>query len=200
MDALAVDIIETKISHRKKTSDNRKEVTLADYMALPEGTRAELIDGVLYDMAGASRAHSRTQVYAIHKILDYIERNNGGCEVFGSDFDVILFEDRDTVVQPDVFVVCDSDKVGEHGVNGAPDWIIEIASPSNYRHDYLRKLNLYMEADVREYWIINPMEQNISVYIIENMDFELHFYGFKEDVPVQIYDGKLKLNFSRFAE
>ena len=200
MDALAVDIMEPKISPKKRASDNQKKVTLADYMALPEGTRMELIDGVLYDMAKESVAHNRIKNESCSKIAGFIEKNEDNGEVFISGLDVILFEDRDTVVQPDVFVVCNPDKIGEQGVNGAPDWIIEIASPSNYRHDYLRKLNLYMEAGVREYWIINPMEQNISVYIIENMDFELHFYGFREDVPVQIYDGRLKLNFSRFAE
>ena len=200
MDALSLEKTEESASEKKTTTDRRGNFTLADYMALPEGTRVELIDGVLYDMTGTSAAHNRVQVYTVHKISDYIEENEGSCEVFTAGVDVFLFENRDTAVQPDVFVVCDPDKVDDHGVNGAPDWVIEIASPSNYRHDYLRKLNLYMEAGVREYWIINPMEQNISVYIIEDMDFELHFYGFTDDVPVYIYGGKLKLNFSRFAE
>lgn len=200
MDASAVDLAGMDVFEKRKASKEQKKYTIADYMALPEGTRMELIDGVFYDMAGVSTAHTRAQVYAIHKISDFIDANGGDCEVFTANMDVTLFEDRDTVVQPDVFVVCDPDKIGEHGVNGAPDWVIEIASPSNYRHDYLRKLYLYMEAGVHEYWIVNPMEQNISVYLIKDMDFELHFYSFTDEVPVQIYDGKLKLDFSRFAK
>ena len=120
--------------------------TTADIYALPDGERAELIDGQIYDMAPPSRTHQRItgEIYA--EIRNYIKQNNGKCEVYLAPFAVFLNEDDRTYVEPDISVICDSDKLNEKGCNGAPDWIIEIVSPSSQRMDYMTKLFKYRTA------------------------------------------------------
>ena len=81
--------------------------------------------------------------------VPYIKSKGGSCRVYPAPFAVKLFEDRDTVVEPDISVICDRDKLTDKGCSGAPDWIIEIISPSNPGHDYIRKLNLYADAGAR---------------------------------------------------
>ena len=82
----------------------------------------------------------------------------------------------------------DSDKLTDKGCTGAPDWIIEIVSPGNSSHDYIRKLNLYADAGVREYWIVNPVEQSIFVYHLETDSFQVKYYTFRDKIKVNIYD------------
>ena len=177
-----------------------KPCTLEEYMALPEGTLAELIDGKLYMMSSPSFTHQRISGYCHWSIENHIRTNNGKCIVLSAPFDVKLFEERDTIVQPDILVVCDPDKIDEQMCHGAPDFVIEIVSPSNGAHDYSRKLTLYQDAGVREYWIVNPAKQHVLVYLMNEDNFDITIYPFTEDIPVHIYDGKLKLNFSEFVE
>ena len=101
------------------------------------------------------------------RISNYIDSKSGSCEVYPAPFAVKLWEDEKTIVEPDISVICDRDKLTDRGCTGAPDWIIEIVSPGNSSHDYIRKLNLYADAGVREYWIVNPMQQSIFVYYLE---------------------------------
>ena len=123
-----------------------------DYIfSLPEGQRAELIDGVVYDMAPPNRLHQELVSELHYKITDYIKKNNGACKVFPSPFAVFLNADDKTYVEPDISVICDKSKLDDRGCVGAPDWIIEIASPSTKRTDYGVKLFKYRSAGVREY-------------------------------------------------
>lgn len=126
--------------------------TEEEYYSLPEGCRSELISGQLYDMAPPSRKHQETLSYLHTEISIYIRSKNGSCKVYPAPFAVKLKEDG-TIVEPDISVICSSGKLTDRGCTGAPDWIIEIVSPENPSHDYVRKLNLYMAAGVREYWI-----------------------------------------------
>ena len=93
---------------------------------------------------------------------------------------------RDTIVEPDILVVCDPEKITERRIEGAPDFVIEIASPGNYQNDYLRKLEIYSKCGVREYWIINPMKRNVLVYIFENGEIAPAMYTFDDSIPVSI--------------
>ena len=92
------------------------------------------------------------------------------------------------MVEPDISVICDPNKLTDRGCTGAPDWIVEIVSPSNSSHDYVRKLNLYMEAGVREYWIVDPLSMKIFVYHLGETDFKADAYTLQDKIKVNIYD------------
>lgn len=94
----------------------------------------------------------------------------------------------DTIVEPDISIICDRNKLTDRGCTGAPDWIIEIISPSNSRHDYVRKLNLYADTGVREYWIVDPIKESIFVYYLEQENFKAEAFSFKDKIKVNIYD------------
>ena len=167
----------------------RKEqtYTVEDIYDLPEGVRAELIDGQIYYMASPGTNHQRLVMSLAYQIQDYIKKNNGDCEVFPAPFAVFLRGDDRNYLEPDVTVVCDKDQLTEKGCKGAPDWVIEIVSPSSREMDYYRKLFLYRTAGVREYWIVDPDRNRITAY-----DFQRDGggeYTLGEDVPVGIYEG-----------
>ena len=163
--------------------------TEEDYYNLPENVRAELIDGQIYYMAAPSRVHQKILNAVNNTIFNYIRSKDGLCEVYPAPFAVKLFsEDDKNVVEPDISVICDPNKLTDQGCTGAPDWITEIVSPSNPGHDYVRKLNLYMDAGVREYWIVNPNEQEVLVYFGEQDNFKVKSYTFQDKIEVNIYD------------
>ena len=159
-----------------------------DYYNLPENVRAELIDGQFYDMAAPSRIHQKILNFLNTEINVYIRSKGGSCEVYPAPFAVKLFNDKKTIVEPDISVICDPSKLTNRGCTGAPDWIIEIVSPSTSSHDYVRKLNLYLDAGVREYWIVNPIEQSVYVYFLEKNKFRTAAYTFRDKIKVNIYD------------
>ncbi len=165
-----------------------RHYTEEDYDNLPEDVRAELIDGQFYYMSAPGRIH-QTILSELHiAIGTYIKSKGGSCRVYPAPFAVKLFEDRDTVVEPDISVICDRDKLTDKGCSGAPDWIIEIISPSNPGHDYIRKLNLYADAGVREYWIVDPTVKEVAVYHLEKGTFRAEAYTFQDRIAVNIYD------------
>ena len=165
-----------------------------DYIySLPEGQRAELIDGVVYDMAPPSRIHQITLNYINIQIYNYIEKNNGTCEVNIAPFAVFLNEDNKNYVEPDISVICDPNKLTDKGCIGAPDWIIEIVSPSSRRMDYMIKLFKYRTAGIREYWIVDPMRNRVTVYNFETEDNAE--YTLSDRVKVGIYED-LEIDFS----
>lgn len=164
-----------------------KLYTTEDIYALPEGTRAELIDGQLYYMAPPNTRHQRILSFLHLEIGNYIRANKGTCEVFPAPFAVFLFADDSKYLEPDISVICDTDKLNNHGCNGAPDWIIEIVSPSSRPMDYYTKLSLYRTAGVREYWIVDPEKNRITVYNFETED--TGDYTFADSVQAGIYPG-----------
>lgn len=167
----------------------RKEehYTIDDIYALPEGKRAELIDGKIYYMAPPNTRHQRISGFLHNQIYNYIKNNNGKCEVLAAPFAVFLNDDDINYVEPDISVICDLSKLDEKGCHGSPDWIIEIVSPSSKPRDYMTKLFKYRTAGVREYWIIDPDKQIIMTYGFEKDIVEQ--YNFGEDVPAGIYEG-----------
>ena len=165
-----------------------------DYIySLPEGQRAELIDGVVYDMAPPSRIHQITLNYINMQIYNYIEKNNGTCEVNVAPFAVFLNKDNKNYVEPDISVISDPNKLTDKGCIGAPDWIIEIVSPSSRRMDYMIKLFKYRTAGLREYWIVDPMRNRVTVYNFETEDNAE--YTLSDRVKVGIYED-LEIDFS----
>ena len=122
------------------------------------------------------------------EISNYLRKKGSSCKVYPAPFAVKLHEDRKTIVEPDISVICDRNKLTDQGCTGAPDWIIEIVSPGNSSHDYIRKLNLYADAGVSEYWIVNPIKKSIYVYHLEETKFETTAYTFQDKIKVSIYD------------
>ena len=167
----------------------RKEevYTIEDIYALPDGERAELIDGKIYYMAPPNTKHQMLVSDFNYQIRDYIKHNNGECDVFPAPFAVFLNENDTNYVEPDISVICDKNKITDRGYNGAPDWVIEIVSPGSRSMDYFTKLFKYRTAGVREYWIADPAKQRITVYFFEKETIEE--YPFGTDIPVGIYEG-----------
>ena len=167
--------------------------TIDDIYRLPEGQRAELIDGELYMMATPSMRHQRLVKEFVYHIEDYIRRNNGECEVFPSPFAVFLNADNEIYLEPDVSVICDKGRLIDEGYNGAPDWIIEVVSPSSRSLDYNKKLLKYGTAGVREYWIVDSERNRVTVYNFEYNTMEE--YSFLDKVKAGIYED-LEIDFS----
>ena len=170
-----------------------KEYTIDDIYALPDGQRAELIDGQMYMMAPPTRRHQQILLSLSRKVADYIDRKGGSCEVDIAPFAVFLNADDRNYVEPDISVICNPDKLTEKGCTGAPDWIIEIVSPGSRRRDYYTKLFKYRTAGVREYWIVDPEKSRVTVYSFEADDTAE--YTFSDAVKAGIYDG-LEIDFS----
>ena len=163
-----------------------KSYTTDDIYHLPEGQRAELIDGQMYMMAPPTRRHQQMLGALYRKIADYIDKNGGSCEVDIAPFAVFLNADDKNYVEPDISVICDADKLTDKGCTGAPDWIIEIVSPGSRRMDYYTKLFKYQTAGVREYWIVDPEKNRIIVYLFESDDTQE--YTFLDSVKAGIYE------------
>ncbi len=171
-----------------------RSYTIDDIYELPEGERAELVDGQIYYMTPPNRKHQRL-VHLFDKIIgNYIDSKNGDCEVYPAPFAVFLNEDDKNYVEPDISVICDKNKLDDRGCNGSPDWIIEIVSASSKRMDYMIKLFKYRTAGVKEYWIVDPLKDRITIYYFPN-DF-MEEYSFHDKVKVNIYDD-LEIDFDK---
>lgn len=175
------------------------EYTIDDYMALPEDERVELIDGVFYDMAAPHTLHQAISGEIFGVIREYIRTNKGKCMALSAPTDVQLDRDNKTIVQPDVMIVCDRNKFKYGRVYGAPDFVVEVLSPSTTKKDATLKLSKYCNADVREYWLVDPKKKRVVVYDLENDAFPT-VYTFDDEVPVTIFEGKCKVNFKEIYE
>lgn len=164
-----------------------EQYTTDDIYALPDGERAELIDGKFYNMAPPGTSHQKICGKLYQTIANYIDSHNGNCEIYAAPFAVFLNKDNINYVEPDISVICDSSKIDEKGCHGAPDWIIEIVSPGSKSMDYFTKLFKYRSSDVKEYWIVDPMKQRVTVYQFEKETTE--DYSFGEKIPVGLYEG-----------
>ena len=163
-----------------------KTYTSKDYWNQPEGERAELIDGKLYAMAPPSLKHQNIIFSLSRKIADYIDSNNGSCKVVLAPFAVNLNADDETYVEPDISVICDKSKLTDRGCNGAPDFIVEVVSPSSRKMDYTTKTTLYSNSGVREYWIVDPEKERTTVYRYEE-DAAPMIFTFDRAITVGIY-------------
>jgi Uma2 family endonuclease len=160
-------------------TENRK-FTYADYKSweLKKGERFELIYGEAYAMAAPNTAHQLIAMALAGELYAFLKGKP--CKVIPAPFDVRLFyqedESDDTVVQPDLVVVCDSEKLGPEGCRGAPDMVVEIISPSNTAVEMNRKLRLYREAQVKEYWVVDPEDKHIGAYRLNGGQYSMQIY------------------------
>lgn len=173
-------------------------ITLEQYEALPEDKRAEVFDGVVCDMASPSQEHQTISMELSTILNTYIKRKKGPCRAFHAPFDVKLSDQPLTIVQPDLMIICDKNKLDGNRCNGAPDFIIEIVSPGNPADDYIRKLYYYKNAGVREYWIADPRRKTVTVNYFEGNMLNVQ-YSFDSVIKVNIYDDLL-INFSEIAD
>ena len=176
-----------------------RECTLEDYYQLPDERRAELIDGVIYDMSAPTIIHQKISLEISVRLHAFISQKKGACMVFSAPVDVQLDCDNKTMVEPDVGIICDPSKIKRFGIYGAPDFVLEVISPSTKKRDYALKLSKYMEAGVREYWIVDFVQAKILVYYFEGDNYPV-IYGFDKPVPVNIYGGDLTIDFSNIAK
>ncbi|WP_040329815.1 Uma2 family endonuclease [Clostridium ihumii] len=175
---------------------NKNQVyTYEDYLKTPEGDVFEILDGQVFNHPAPSRIHQDLIMEISSEIRNYIKSNNGPCKVYTAPFDVVLVNEGEiensskNVVQPDISVICDKNKLTDKGCTGTPDMIIEIVSPSNASHDYVKKLFLYEKYGVKEYWIVNPMEKVVSIFSFNGQRFgEPKQYTFDDKIKVNIYN------------
>ena len=162
------------------------------FEALPEGTCAELIDGIIFMSPAPNRKHQDISMGLSWAIRSHISESGSDCRVYAAPFDVYLDdlvnEGVHDCFQPDISVICDKDKLQDDGCHGAPDWIIEITSPSTQHRDYMTKLFKYRAAGVKEYWIVNPVTETVSVYRFSD-EPQGEQYRFTDAVPVGICPG-----------
>lgn len=193
-----MDYVRVKREERFEMIKGGKGYTTADIEALPEGERAELIDGEMFSMDAPSRTHQELLVYLLFEIESHIRKNKGKCRVLPAPFGVYIKKDDRNFVEPDISVICDKEKRAEKGCLGAPDWIIEIVSPSSRKMDYVKKTALYQEAGVREYWIVDPDKKAVTVYEAARWDAPV-CHSFSERVKAGIYED-LYIDFSAAGE
>lgn len=170
------------------------QYTIDDIDSLPGGVRAELIDGRIYYMASPTFTHQNILGWLYVEITNYIRSKGNSCKVVMAPFAVFLNKDTVNYVEPDISVICDVSKLDDKGCHGAPDWILEISSPSTHRMDMGIKLFKYRTAGVREYWVVDTDNKEIFVWNFENDDNFVK-YSFADIVPAGIYHD-YSINFS----
>lgn len=176
----------------------KQTYTTEDIYALPEGQRAELIDGQLYMMAPPMRIHQELVSHFTKVIGQHIDSHKGDCKIYPAPFAVNLNADDKTYVEPDISVICDPGRLTDKGCGGAPDFIIEIVSPSSRRMDYATKNALYSDAGVREYWIVDPEKGRTTVYRYEE-DAAPIVIPFDQAINVGIYSD-LQINIAELLK
>ena len=191
-----VGSVEDTDAGRKK---KQGEYTIEEYLAWPEDERIELINGRIYMMSAPEVMHQVIDVHLGQKIANYIDDKGGDCIPLTAPVDVQLDCDDRTMVQPDVLILCDRKKLNRKRIVGAPDFVLEILSPSTRSKDIVIKTEKYMTAGCREYWIVDPEGETVTVYDFENENFPI-YYSFDDAVPVNIYDGDLTIDFKVLRE
>ncbi len=171
------------------------QYTLADYYALPDAQRVELIDGVLYDMGSSSSPHQLIggQIYA--QLLAHVQSKGGNCLPLMSPIDVQLDRDDRTMVEPDVVILCDRSRLTRRCILGAPDFVVEVLSHSTRKKDMTLKMHKYAAAGVREYWIIEPDQRKVVIYNLAENEIPA-IYSFREPIPVGIWDSGCTVDLS----
>ncbi|MCX7841862.1 MAG: Uma2 family endonuclease [Clostridia bacterium] len=169
-----------------------KKYTYSDYIKWPDDQQWEIIEGTAYNMSPApSRTHQKVTIAILNEFYNYLKGKP--CEVYSAPFDVRLptgneeDDDIETVVQPDIAVICDKSKLDERGCKGSPDLIVEVVSPSTASVDYIKKLNLYEKHKVREYWIVHPVDKIVMVYsLLDNKYGRPENFSMEDKVKVKV--------------
>ena len=187
----------------------KAEYTKEDFYNLGEDAHFELIDGILYDLATPTSIHQLLCTKIATELSKYIDSQSGECLVFGVSPNIEIDHDIEkhdkkmdkTVVIPDVVVLCDREKLKDGKIIGAPEFVVEVLSPSTAKYDKGIKFKKYMNAGVKEYWIIDPKRKSVCVYIFSNYsEFNITVYSFTNEVPVFIFNNECKVDFRKIYE
>lgn len=200
-DASGIIRVNPVIARNWNTYDRQGTYTIEDYLALPDEQRVELIDGVIYDMGAPTLPHQMISGEVHRQLSNYIHEKKGPCISFIAPTDVQLDCDNRTMVQPDVLIVCDRSKINHQRIFGAPDFVLEVLSPSTKNKDIFVKSQKYLDAGVKEYWMVDPMKQTVTVFDFRNSeDVEIKNYTFDDKVPMVLYDGDLVIDFKEITD
>ena len=174
------------------------EFTIDDYLALPEDERWELIDGHLYRLLAPSTVHQVIAGELYFAIRRCIEEHAADCLLLTAPTDVQLDRDDRTILEPDLLLLCDLEKLQVKRIFGAPDFAVEILSPSTRSRDMVLKKEKYQKAGVREYWIIDPEEKKVIVNISADgkEEYVSRICDFSSQIPIQISEGKCVIDFA----
>ncbi len=183
----------------------KRKYTISEFYALTGEEKCELIDGVIYDMSGAKSIHQMLCTQIAMELTLYVREKKGDCLVYGAapnvEIDGAEEDGGNTVLLPDVVVLCNRDKLERGNIVGAPDLVVEVLSPSTKKKDKTLKLEKYLSAGVREYWIVDPVKKNVVVYADDGADdHDIFLYTFDNEVPVRIFDGECKIDFKEIYE
>ncbi len=189
----------TIFSYGNPQEKKQGEYTTEDYFITSDEIRVELIDGVMYDMKTPTFDHQKIVGEIYRQIANYLIENNRNCEVGIFPVDVQLDCDNKTMVQPDIFILCNNEKLLKGKVFGAPDFVLEVISFATKRKDYFRKLEKYENAGVREYWIFDPYKKELIVFFFE-CDIYAQSYDLKQPVPIYIFEKKLQIYFGQIVK
>lgn len=200
-------------SYRQRVTASHKEehhvYTVTERESFPTDMRTEIIDGVLYDMASPTMFHQDIARYICRQLEDCIIKHGMPCHAFIAPADVQIDCDEYTVVQPDVFIVCDESQITRKNIQGAPAFILEVFSPSTKSKDQFEKLGKYLKAGVQEYWTIDPSKKEVVVYdmrqenkvkdpnpIFEELErcYDTAVYHFGDRIPVLISEGRCEID------
>lgn len=165
--------------------------TIEDIYALPDGIRAELIDGKLYYIPTPTRTHQKIAGEMYLAAAAHLKAYSKECEVYIAPFGVYLNGDDSLYVEPDLSIIRDTSRLSERGCMGAPDWIIEVVSAPTRKTDYAVKLNKYRESGVKEYWIVDPSLRTVLTYLFDsNKNVEdADLFSFDAEIPSSLFDG-----------
>lgn len=182
-----------------------RKYTISEFYELPLEERCELIDGVIYKLVAPSPIHQMLCTQITLELSLYVRKKKGNCLVFGvgpnTEIDGPEEKGGNTVVLPDVTVLCDRDKLARMSIEGAPDLVVEVLSPSTQKKDKTLKLQKYLNAGVREYWIVDPKKKNIVVYAQDGADdYDVFLYTFENEVPVRIFNEECKIDFKEIYD
>ncbi|MDD3132472.1 MAG: Uma2 family endonuclease [Bacteroidales bacterium] len=188
--------------------DTTKRYTYADYLTWMDDMRREIYDGFVKLMTPAPNLKHQEISFNLTGIFrNYLLKNK--CRGFAAPSDVRLPKNKNksdetiyTVLQPDLYVVCDLSKLDDRGCLGAPDLVIEITSPKTARRDLKDKYQIYEQHGVREYWIVNPSDENVLTFVLDaNGKFQLAgLYAGDDKIPVHIFDGDLQIDLTEVFE
>ena len=180
--------------------ESKGKYTVDDYYKLPDGVRKELIDGEFYDMASPTVIHQEIALSFFFDVQSFINSNKGPCRVYAAPIDVQIDKDDDTMVIPDAFILCDQDKNLNKKIFGAPDFILEVLSPSTRNKDMTVKLTKYRMAGVREYWIIDPKKRVLLKYNFMDEDYMPEIMPLEGETGIAIYDDRCKVNLDKMGD
>lgn len=197
-EAVPICVREDASAYDAKPQKRQGEYTVEDYYAWPDEQRIELIDGVIYVMEAPTFVHQRIASKVLFAIQSFFEKKGGDCIPLLSPLNVRLDCDDRTMVQPDLVILCDRDKIKRWGIMGAPDFILEILSPSTRRKDCIKKLQKYSDAGVREYWIIDPRKRVLLTYDFTQDDMPC-LYPLTGTAGIALYNGELQIDLDEIS-